>query len=70
MSLLEYILLNASSTVLCHIHESYLQASMQITVTNAKPYIIQRIFLRPDLGVESERNKKQLESWGRTNIFK
>jgi hypothetical protein len=70
MSLLEYILLNAASTVLRHIHESYLQASMQITVTNAEPYIIQCIFLTADLGVESERNRKQLESWGRTNMFK
>jgi hypothetical protein len=70
MSLLEYILLNAASTVLCHIRESYLQVSKQITVTNEKPYIIQRIYLTADLSVESEKNKKQFESLGRTNILK
>jgi hypothetical protein len=39
---------------------------MQITITNAKPCTIQWIFLRADLGVESDRNKKQRESGGRS----
>jgi hypothetical protein len=42
---------------------------MQITITNAKPCTIKWIFLRADLGVDSDRNKKQCKIGGRSKYI-